>query len=117
MDINVKSICRKNGRHLRVPVLHTEEIQIKTNAANAGLSVAEYLRRISLGYHLQSVIDKDHIIQLAKINADMGRLGGLLKLWLTQDKRVAQFDRTTIILLLNKIKTLQEAMLNVVQKL
>lgn len=117
MDIKAKSIGRKNGRHLRVPVLPSEEIQIKTNAATAGLSVAEYLRRISLGYHLQSVIDKDHIIQLAKINADMGRLGGLLKLWLTQDKRVAHFDRTIIISLLSKIKTLQEAMLNVVQKL
>ncbi|KTD04009.1 conjugal transfer relaxosome component TraJ [Legionella geestiana] len=117
MDNIVKSPTRKNGRHLRVPVLPDEETQIKANAANAGLSIAEYLRRISLGYQLQSAIDKDHVIQLAKINADVGRLGGLLKLWLTQDKRVAHFDHATIMTLLKKIRVLQEAMFDVVKKL
>ncbi len=117
MDVTTKSPTRKNGRHLRVPVLPNEESQIKANAANAGLSIAEYLRRISLGYQLQSAIDKDHVIQLAKINADVGRLGGLLKLWLTQDKRVAHFDHPTIMTLLNKIRILQETMLQVVKKL
>ena len=117
MDDKVKTPTRKKGRHLRVPVLPDEEIQIKSNAANAGLSIAEYLRRIGLGYQLQSAIDKDHVIQLAKINADVGRLGGLLKLWLTQDKRAAHFDHATIMTLLNKIRTLQEAMFQVVKKL
>ncbi len=117
MDNTVKSPTRKNGRHLRVPVLPNEESQIKSNAANAGLSIAEYLRRISLGYQLQSAIDKDHVIQLAKINADVGRLGGLLKLWLTQDKRVAHFDLQTVKTLLNRIQTTQDAMLAVVKKI
>lgn len=117
MDNKSKSPTRKNGRHLRVPVLPDEETQIKANAANAGLSISEYLRRISLGYQLQSAIDKDHVIQLAKINADVGRLGGLLKLWLTQDKRVSHFDHATIMTLLKKIRVLQEAMFEVVKKL
>lgn len=117
MDDKTKPPTRKNGRHLRVPVLPNEESQIKANAANAGLSIAEYLRRISLGYPLQSAIDKDQVIQLAKINADVGRLGGLLKLWLTQDKRVAHFDFATVMTLLKQIRELHEAMLKVVQKL
>lgn len=117
MDETPKAITRKNGRHLRVPVLPNEETQIKANAIQAGLSVAEYLRRISLGYPLQSVIDKEHVIQLAKINADLGRLGGLLKLWLTQDKRVAHFDHATIIALLRNIRGLQDSMYQVVKKL
>lgn len=117
MDDIPKTITRKNGRHLRVPVLPNEETQIKANAVQAGLTVAEYLRRISLGYPLQSAIDKDHIIQLAKINADLGRLGGLLKLWLTQDKRVAHFDHATIMALLRNIRGLQESMFLVVKKL
>ncbi|HAU1304126.1 TPA: conjugal transfer transcriptional regulator TraJ [Legionella pneumophila] len=117
MDDKIKSLTRKNGRHLRVPVLPNEETQIKTNAANAGLSIAEYLRRVSLGYPLQSAIDKDQVIQLAKINADVGRLGGLLKLWLTQDKRVAYFDHATVMTLLKKIRVLQDAMFEVVKKL
>ncbi len=117
MDDKVKTPTRKKGRHLRVPVLPDEETQIKSNAAHAGLSIAEYLRRIGLGYPIQSAIDKDHVIQLAKINADVGRLGGLLKLWLTQDKRVAHFDHATIMTLLNKIKVLQKAMFQAVKKL
>ncbi|HHX7430310.1 conjugal transfer transcriptional regulator TraJ [Legionella pneumophila] len=117
MDETPKAITRKNGRHLRVPVLPNEETQIKANAIQAGLSVAEYLRRISLGYPLQSMIDKEHVIQLAKINADLGRLGGLLKLWLTQDKRVAHFDHAKIIALLRNIRGLQDSMYQVVKKL
>lgn len=117
MDDNHKIPTRKNGRHLRVPVLSSEEIQIKSNAATAGLSIAEYLRRISLGYQIQSSVDKDYILQLAKINGDLGRLGGLLKLWLTQDKRVAHFDLHTVKTLLNRIQATQDAMLEVVKKL
>ncbi|HAT9646583.1 TPA: conjugal transfer transcriptional regulator TraJ [Legionella pneumophila] len=117
MDDNHKIPTRKNGRHLRVPVLPSEEIQIKANAATAGLSIAEYLRRISLGYQIQSSVDKDYVLQLAKINGDLGRLGGLLKLWLTQDKRVAHFDLHTVKTLLNHIQATQNAMLEVVKKL
>ncbi len=113
----IKTPTRKNSRHLRVPVLPNEEIQIKSYAATAGLSIAEYLRRVGLGVQLQSTIDKDYILQLSKINADLGRLGGLLKLWLTQDKRVAHFDLATIKTLLSGIKTTQGAMLEVVKKL
>jgi len=117
MDDKLKTPTRKNGRHLRVPVLPNEEIQIKANAAIAGLSIAEYLRRVSLGYQIQSAIDKDYVLQLSKINADIGRLGGLLKLWLTQDLRVAHFDHRTIKVLLQRIQTMQDAMLDVVKKL
>lgn len=113
----IKTPTRKNGRHLRVPVLSVEEIQIKSNAAIAGLSIAEYLRRVGLGMQIQSIIDNDSILQLSKISADLGRLGGLLKLWLTQDKRVAHFDLKTIQTLLFRIKTTQDAMLDVVKRL
>ncbi len=117
MDEKVNTPTRKSGRHLRVPVLPDEEIQIKSNAAIAGLSIAEYLRRISLGFQIQSTIDKDYVLQLAKINADLGRLGGLLKLWLSLDRRVAHFDHRTIRTLLNRIQTTQDAMFEVVKKL
>ncbi len=117
MDKNQKPLTRKHGRHLRVPVLHDEELAIKSHAAQAGLSIAEYLRRIGLGYQIQSVIDQDYVLQLSKINADMGRLGGLLKLWLVQDRRVAHFDHRTVKALLNRIQTTQNAMFEVVNKL
>ncbi|CZG59093.1 TPA: conjugal transfer transcriptional regulator TraJ [Legionella pneumophila] len=117
MDDKNKSPSRKHGRHLRVPVLPDEEISIKCHAAQAGLSVAEYLRRIGLGYQIQSAIDKDYIFQLSKINADMGRLGGLFKLWLTQDRRVAHFDHRKAKALLDRIQATQDVMFEVVKKL
>ncbi|CZP18802.1 conjugal transfer transcriptional regulator TraJ [Legionella pneumophila] len=117
MDNQNKKPTRKHGRHLRVPVLPDEEISIKSNAAQAGLSIAEYLRRVGQGHPIQSAIDKDYILQLSKINADMGRLGGLFKLWLTQDRRVAHFDHRMVKALLDRIQTTQEAMFEVVKKL
>ncbi len=108
---------RKNGRHLRVPVLPEEEQEIKENAAKAGLTIAEYLRRLGLGYEIHGVIDKLHIIELSKINADLGRLGGLLKLWLTNDERLIHIEPKTITVVLDRIKATQTAMLEVVNKL
>lgn len=108
---------RKYGKHLRVPVLLEEENKIKENATHLGLSVAEYLRRISLAYSVQSVIDKNHILTLAKINADLGRLGGLLKLWLTNDERLKQIAPDVILALLERIKKTQAHMFDVVKRL
>lgn len=117
MGDSEKKLTRKNGRHLRVPVLLNEETEIKANASSAGLTIAEYLRRLGLGYQIRGLIDKQHILELSKINADLGRLGGLLKLWLTNDERLAHFDFRTITGLLNRIRSTQDALLEVVKKL
>ncbi|CAM4497602.1 MAG: hypothetical protein LEGION0403_FIIPPAGN_02524 [Legionella sp.] len=108
---------RKHGKHLRVPVLLSEESEIKNNAQRAGLSVAEYLRRLGLGYHIDSVIDQENIQTLAKINADLGRLGGLLKLWLTNDERLSRFSPSMITELVHRIQITQDALLTAVKKI
>ena len=112
-----KNTTRKLGRHLRVPVLPDEETEIKTNAARAGISTAEYLRRLGLGYKIHGMIDQKSIMELSKINADLGRLGGLLKLWLTNDERLAHIEPKTMIVLLERIKVTQDTMFAVVNKL
>ena len=75
-------------KKLRVPVLPNEEAEIKSKAQDAGLTVAEYLRNLGLGYSVPSVIDSRQVDSLLKINGDLGRLGGLIKLWLTNDERL-----------------------------
>ena len=117
MDEKNKPITRKHGRHLRVPVLPDEESLIKSNAAQSGLSIAEYLRRLGMSYSIQSVIDKDAILELSRVNADLGRLGGLLKLWLSDDSRVSHFTPETIRTLLRRISGTQKIMLNKVNQL
>ena len=106
---------RKNGRHLRVPVLPEEEMLIKTNAERAGLTVAAYLRNVGMGYEIRGIVDNNEVERLAKINGDLGRLGGLLKLWLTNDVRTAQFGETTIRAALARIEDTQNKMIDVMR--
>lgn len=117
MDKKSNALTRKHGKHLRVPVLPSEESTIKQNALNAGLTIAEYLRRLGLSQPIPSKIDKNHIIELSKVNADLGRLGGLLKMWLSNDERLAHFSPSVIKGLLARIATTQNDMFNVVKKL
>lgn len=100
----------RKARHLRVPVLPAEEAQIKRLAAAAGLPVAAYLRRVGLGYRLPGILDHRRVEELARINGDLGRLGGLLKLWLTNDERTAAFGEATIRAVLAKIADTQDEM-------
>jgi hypothetical protein len=112
---------RKHGKHLRVPVLQSEERTIKENASKASLTVAEYLRRLSLGYEIKSTLDSQYVAQIVKINADQGRLGGLLKLWLTDDAKLTACGTPLtpgmVRALLTRIEANQDEMLRLVQAL
>ena len=97
-------------RQLHVPVLPDEAEAIKKMAASTGLSVAAYLRNVGLGYQVRSILDNKMVEELARINGDLGRLGGLLKLWLTDDPRVTQYGEQLIRALLSKIENTQDQM-------
>ncbi|MBI3407696.1 MAG: conjugal transfer transcriptional regulator TraJ [Planctomycetes bacterium] len=105
----------RKARQLRVPVLPDEEAAIKKMAASAGLPVAAYLRNVGLGYQVRGILDNKRVEELARINGDLGRLGGLLKLWLTDDPRTARFGESTIRALLSKIEDTQDHMHMVMQ--
>ncbi|SEP42793.1 conjugal transfer transcriptional regulator TraJ [Nitrosovibrio sp. Nv6] len=82
---------RKRCQHLRVPVLPEEKTAIKRQADAAGLSIAAYLRNVGLGYEVHGTLDYRCVEDMAKINGDLGRMGGLLKLWLTNHERLTEF--------------------------
>jgi hypothetical protein len=107
-------ITRKHC-HLRVPVLPEEALAIKAQAQAVGLPVAAYLRNVGLGIEVKSVLDYQRIGELAKINGDLGRLGGLLKLWLTNDERLRRIRAGELRAVLNKIEANQEAMRAIMQ--
>ncbi|WP_442963011.1 plasmid mobilization protein [Pseudomonas sp. Leaf127] len=48
------------------------------------LSRSGYLRAVALNYPIRSVVDLAAVADLAKINGDLGRVAGLLKLWLVE---------------------------------
>lgn len=104
---------KKRKHHLRVPVFLEEKQIIEENAHKSGKSVANYLRTIGQGYTIRSVVDYSQVELLASIRADLGRLGGLFKMWCnTPDKETAEHD-AEIIKLLNDINILQKKMLKI----
>ncbi|SEF85462.1 conjugal transfer transcriptional regulator TraJ [Nitrosomonas ureae] len=115
---NPKAIKKeRRDKKLRVPVLPIEEAAIKNKAANAGLTVAEYLRNLGLGYQVHSIIDNRKMDALLKINGDLGRLGGLIKLWLTNDERAKYVGKSQLHLTLDSIRNTQSTMLDAIMKL
>jgi hypothetical protein len=69
---------------MKVFVTDAERARIEERAKIAGLSVSAYLRAAGLNQPIRSVLDHNAVCELAKVNGDQGRLGGLLKLWLME---------------------------------
>lgn len=109
----------RRRRHLRVPVFAHEGAAIEKLAEASGLSVAAYLRNVGMGFEVRGVLDLARVDDLARINGDLGRLGGLLKLWLTNDEKLARFDPAqmsqTIAGALDKIAANQESIRSVIK--
>ncbi len=103
-------ITRKNSPPIKVYCLPEERELIEANARRAGVSVARYLREVGQGYQIKGIVDYERVRELARINGDLGRLGGLLKLWLTDDVRTAHFGAATILSLLRRIEATQDEM-------
>ena len=62
--------------------LQMSDSTIELNARKASLTVSSYLRNAALNHPISSTADRQAFLALLKVNADLGRLGGLLKLWL-----------------------------------
>lgn len=107
---------RKRTHHLRVPVFPEEQQRIEEMASQAGRSVAAYLRDVGQSYPIRGVMDYEKVRELAAINGDLGRLGGLLKLWLTNDPKTAHFGESTIRALLARIEKTQDDMTAVMRQ-
>jgi hypothetical protein len=94
-------------------VTDTERDLIEGRAKEARLSVSAYLRAAGLGQPLRSVLDQEAVLQLAKVNGDQGRLGGLLKLWLV-DRPGQGLSEAEVRRLLDRIGELQGRLADVV---
>lgn len=101
-------VTRKSSPPIKVYCLPDERAAVEAKAHAAGLSLSAYLLRVGMGYEIQGILDHRRVHDLAKVNGDLGRLGGLLKLWLTNDARVAEFTPATIRALLGKIEATQD---------
>lgn len=75
---------RDVSRRLKVSVSEEERARIEAAAAAARMSVSAYLRALGLGHQPKSLFDQEAVLNLLRVSGDLGRLGGLLKWWLTE---------------------------------
>ncbi len=107
---------RKDYQPIKVYCYPDERQTIEQQANSTGLSKSSYLLRVGMGYPIRSIVDHHQVEELVMINGDLGRLGGLLKLWLSNEKSVGGIDARTIRDTLKKIDRTQDQMLALMQR-
>ena len=107
---------RDRNRPLRVVVSDVERAKIVTRAKKAGLSISAYLRGVGMGFQPMSMIDVMAVRDLVRVQADQGRLGGLLKLWLVEKpgQGASTFEVRRV---LRQIEELQHQLREIVRRL
>ncbi len=91
----------KRTGQIKAYVTPQEFTLIMESSERAGLSMSEFARRVCLGFRVESREDRQARRELLKVNADLGRLGGLLK------QALASGHKEQIYGLLHKIDQLQ----------
>ncbi len=107
---------RKDYQPIKVYCFPDERETIEQQARSTGLSKSSYLLRVGMGYPIRSIVDNHQVEGLVKINGDLGRLGGLLKLWLSKEQSVGGIEARTVRETLKKIDRTQDEMVALMQK-
>ncbi|HBT97759.1 MAG TPA: CopG family transcriptional regulator [Desulfobulbaceae bacterium] len=68
-----------NRKAVRTYLMEEEQARIVAMARQTGLSVSTFIKRVCLGQEVRSKADQKAVLAVLKANADLGRLGGLLK--------------------------------------
>ncbi len=113
--LDKKPTTRKSSPPIKVYCLPEERKIIEENAKLAGMSLSAFLLSVGQGYQVQGIVDYERVRDLARINGDLGRVGGLLKLWLTDDVRKAVVGSKAIYDLLARIDEAQAQMADVMK--
>jgi hypothetical protein len=109
---------RDRINRLLVVVNAAERDAIEARAKATGLSVSSYLRATGMGRHIwgNAALNHEQVLALAKVNADQGRLGGLLKMWLVDrpGRGASEFE---VRRLLNEIRDLQGRLAEIAERI
>ncbi|WHL29903.1 conjugal transfer protein TraJ [Pseudomonas juntendi] len=77
---------RPRRERIEVWVDAQEKVELTRKAAAAGMSSAAFLRAVGLNTPIQARADLEAVLELVKVNGDLGRVAGLLKLWLAEKR-------------------------------
>ena len=116
----VRSESRQKTLTIGVRATPSEKEKLKIRAAAFGISMGELCRETLFGTKPKSKTDQDAIAELSVTRADLGRLGGLLKGWLSgffpQGAPVPQ-TQSDVLKLLREIEDAQKKVVLAVKKL
>jgi len=109
-----KEKTRRESTPIKVWVTTAEKAAIAEKAAAHSMSISRYLRALGLALPIQSTVDQRAMLDLLNINADLGGLGGLIKMLLTSNESSqsasAQVMEIKLDRTLNEISALQKKM-------
>lgn len=77
---------RRKVPPIKVWVSDAEKAEIAARAAQANLSWSAYMLAAGLNHPIRSVYDLKAVAELGRVNGDLGRVAGLLKLWLAEKR-------------------------------
>jgi hypothetical protein len=100
---------------MRLFVNDEEREQIKERAKEAGLTVSTFLRAAAMyAVRPRAMLDMKAVEAMVKVNADQGRLGGLLKMYL-QDQKPDRAQAEQLLAQIQEVQTTLKAMVRTVQ--
>ncbi|WP_203053328.1 MULTISPECIES: plasmid mobilization protein [Gammaproteobacteria] len=85
-DADKKPTPRRKLPPIKVWVSEDERAEIEDKARQANMSLSAYLSAVGRNSPIRSVVDLQAVADLGKVNGDLGRVAGLLKLWLAEKR-------------------------------
>ena len=89
--------------------------QLQEMAKQSGLSLSEYIRRVATNRQIESMVDHEAFLSALKVNADLGRLGGLFKYYIS--KGFKNISHGEIKKLLHQIELRQRELAPIISKI
>lgn len=101
---------RPRGQRIEVWLTADEKQAVADRASEGGLSLSAYMRAAGLNHPIRAKADTEAVAKLVRVAADIGRLGGLLKLWLS-DRRDHGAPAIKVSQMLDDTRQLQQQLL------
>ncbi|HDY4894503.1 TPA: CopG family transcriptional regulator [Yersinia enterocolitica] len=100
---------------IKVWVSEDASAEIEDKARQANMSLSAYLSAVGRNSPIRSVVDLLAVADLAKVNGDLGRVAGLLKLWLAE-KRGQGASTMDVEAMMNNFRKLQSEVLAIMSR-
>ncbi|WP_460159287.1 plasmid mobilization protein [Pseudomonas sp. S3_H09] len=115
MERQRKTTPRRKLPPIKVWVSEDERAEIEVKARQANMSLSAYLSAVGRNSPIRSVVDLLAVADLGKVNGDLGRVAGLLKLWLVE-RRGQGASPMDVEAMMNDFRKLQSEVLAIMSR-